>query len=111
MVAGTTRRSLLVAGAGLAVAGCGSQEREVPPDAELLAPSLAAALALADAYERAGGRLGRELAQQRIRRGGDDVVLLPAPRQQRHGAAGEQRAPRHHQTVESRFSISSTGRV
>jgi hypothetical protein len=59
-----TRRGLLLAGAGagLAVAGCGSQEREVPPDAELLAPSLAAALALADAYERAGGRLGRDLA-------------------------------------------------
>ena len=43
------------------VAGCGAPE-EPPPDAELLAPSLAAALALADAYERAGGRIGRALA-------------------------------------------------
>ena len=42
-------------GAGLVVAGCGAPE-EPPPDAELLAPSLAAALALAGAYERAGGR-------------------------------------------------------
>jgi len=55
-----TRRGLLLAGAGLVVAGCGAPE-EPPPDAELLAPSLAAALALADAYERAGGRIGREL--------------------------------------------------
>jgi len=57
-----TRRGLLAAGAGagLVVAGCGAPE-EPPPDAELLAPSLAAALALADAYERAGGRIGREL--------------------------------------------------
>ena len=62
VVAGTaTRRGLLLAGAGLVVAGCGAPE-EPPPDAELLAPSLAAALALADAYERAGGRIGRELA-------------------------------------------------
>ena len=58
----TTRRGLLLAGAGLAVAGCGSQEQVPPPDAELLAPSLAAALALAEAYERAGGRVGRTLA-------------------------------------------------
>ena len=59
-----TRRGLLAAaaGAGLAIAGCGSQEEEPPPDAELLAPSLAAAVALADVYERAGGRLGGELA-------------------------------------------------
>ena len=56
-----SRRGLLVAGAGLALAGCGSQEQEPPPDAELLAPSLAAALALVAAYERAGGRLAREL--------------------------------------------------
>ena len=59
---GRTRRGLLAAGAGgLVVAGCGAPE-EPPPDAELLAPSLAAALALADAYERAGGRIGRALA-------------------------------------------------
>ena len=58
-----TRRGLLAAGAGagLVVAGCGAPE-EPPPDAELLAPSLAAALALAGAYERAGGRIGRALA-------------------------------------------------
>ena len=58
-----TRRDLLAAGAvgGLALAGCGAPDDEPPPDAELLAPSLAAALALADAYERAGGRIGREL--------------------------------------------------
>ncbi len=64
MVIGTPRRGLLLAGAGagLAVAGCGAPEVEHPPDAELLAPSLAAALALEGAYERAGGRLGRELA-------------------------------------------------
>ena len=59
---GTSRRGLLVAGAGLAVAGCGAPDDDVSPDAELLAPSLAAALALADAYERAGGRVGRTLA-------------------------------------------------
>jgi len=57
----TTRRGLLAAGAALGLAGCGAPE-EPPPDAELLAPSLAAALSLAAAYERAGGRLGRELA-------------------------------------------------
>jgi len=51
----------LAAGAALGLAGCGAPE-EPPPDAELLAPSLAAALALAGAYERAGGRIGRALA-------------------------------------------------
>jgi hypothetical protein len=52
-----TRRSLLAAaGAGaLAAAGCGAPE-EPPPDAELLAPALAAALALADAYDALGAR-------------------------------------------------------
>jgi len=57
-VVGTiSRRALLAAGAGsaLAVAACGAPE-EPPPDAELLAPSLAAALALAAAYERRGDR-------------------------------------------------------
>jgi hypothetical protein len=60
-----TRRGLLAAGAGagLVAAGCGAQE-EPPPDAELLAPSLAAALALADAYGRAPGTLARELAER-----------------------------------------------
>ena len=59
-----TRRGLLAAGAvgGLALAGCGAPDEEPPPDAELLAPSLAVATALADAYEQAGGRLGDELA-------------------------------------------------
>jgi hypothetical protein len=61
VVGGTTRRGLLVAGAALGLAGCGAPE-EPPRDAELMAPSLAAALALEAAYERAGGRLGRELA-------------------------------------------------
>ena len=61
MVDTGTRRGLLTAGAALALAGCGAPEQP-PADAELLAPSLAAALALAAAYERAGGRLGRELA-------------------------------------------------
>ena len=64
MVGPVSRRGLLGAGAvaGLALAGCGTPDDEPPPDAELLGPSLAAALALADAYERAGGRLGAELA-------------------------------------------------
>ena len=57
----STRRGLLGAAAVLGLAGCGAPE-EPPPDAELLAPSLAAALALAGAYERAGGRIGRALA-------------------------------------------------
>ena len=62
MVGGTsTRRGLLAAGAVLGLVGCGAPD-EPPPDAELLAPSLAAALALAGAYERAGGRIGRALA-------------------------------------------------
>jgi len=71
-----SRRVLLAAGAGLALAGCGDTEREPPPDVDLLAPSLAAALALAAAYERAGGRLGRALAArerdhaQRLREAG-----------------------------------------
>ena len=63
MVGTLSRRRLLAAGAaaGLGVAGCGAAD-EPPPDAELLAPSLAAARALAAAYEQAGGRVGRELA-------------------------------------------------
>jgi hypothetical protein len=82
-----TRRGLLAAGAGagLVVAGCGAPE-EPPPDAELLAPSLAAALALAGAYERAGGRVGRELAgraQGHVRRlrdaGAKAGALAPRP--------------------------------
>ena len=60
--AGTRRAFLAAAGAGALVAsGCGAPA-EPPPDADLLAPSLAAALALASAYEALGGRLGRELA-------------------------------------------------
>jgi len=64
VVATVSRRGLLAAGAGagLALAGCDLQEEEPPPDSELLAPSLAAAVALAGLYERAGGRLGGELA-------------------------------------------------
>jgi hypothetical protein len=47
----------------LVVAGCGAEEEPpLPSDADLLAPSLAVALALAATYERAGGALGRELA-------------------------------------------------
>ena len=61
MVGPRTRRGLLAAGAALGLAGCGAPE-EPPPDADLLAPSLAAALALVDVYERAGGRIGRALA-------------------------------------------------
>ena len=85
-VTGTTRRGLLAAGAGagLVVAGCGAPE-EPPPDAELLAPSLAAAIALADAYERAGGRIGRELAvrerahAERLRAAGAGEARAPEP--------------------------------
>jgi hypothetical protein len=61
-VVSSRRAFLAAAGAGaLAVAGCGARE-DPPPDAELLAPSLAAALALADAYEALGGDLARRLA-------------------------------------------------
>jgi hypothetical protein len=59
----TTRRAFLAAGAGgaaLLAAGCGAPA-EPPPDADLLAPSLAASLALASAYDALGGKLGREL--------------------------------------------------
>jgi hypothetical protein len=59
----TTRRGLLAAGAGaglLAAAGCGPPD-DPPPDAELLRAPLEAELALVEAYERVGGRLGREL--------------------------------------------------
>ena len=59
-----TRRGLLAAGAGERAWSwrAAALPEEPPPDAELLAPSLAAALALAGAYERAGGRIGRALA-------------------------------------------------
>ena len=59
----TTRRAFLAAGAGgaLLAAGCGAPA-EPPPDADLLAPSLAAALSLASAYDALGGKLGRQLA-------------------------------------------------
>ena len=86
MVVGTTRRGVLLAGAGLALAGCGAPDDEPPPDAELLAPSLAAALALADAYERAGGWVGRTLAARargHVRRlraaGARDGARKPTP--------------------------------
>ena len=108
-------------------AGCGASCGR-PPSAATAAASLRGALAaLADTSrtvprprrraprQLAGGghqrALGRELAQHRVGRRGDDLLLLPAPRQQRDRAAGEQRPPGHHQTVESRFSISSTGSV
>ena len=82
----TTRRGLLGAAAVLGLAGCGAPE-EPPPDADLLAPSLAAALALADAYERAGGRIGRQLAArerehaERLRAAGaaGDAARLQVP--------------------------------
>ena len=79
-----TRRGLLAAGAMLSLAGCGAPD-EPPSDADLLAPSLAAALALASAYERAGGRIGRALAArerehaQRLRAAGArDGARAPA---------------------------------
>jgi len=86
VVGPVSRRGLLGAGAaaGLALAGCGVSDDEPPPDAELLAPSLAAALALVDAYERIGGRLGRELGArerehvQRLRAVGVSKAEAPA---------------------------------
>ena len=65
---------------------------------------------------RGGGQrtLGGERGEQHVGglRDGLSLVLLPAPREQRSRAPREeQRAPGHHQTVESRFSISSTGSV
>ena len=98
-----TRRGVLaaVAAAGLGAAGCGTPDDEPPPDAELLAPSLAAAVALAEAYGRAGGRLGGELAARER-----------AHAERLRGAGDQQAAAAdYHQTVESRFSISSTGLV
>ena len=75
----------------MALAGCGAPDDEPPPDADLLAPSLAATLALADAYERAGGRVGRTLAareREHVRRlrdaGARSGARAPTP-----GVAGE----------------------
>jgi hypothetical protein len=103
---GWSRRGLLVAGAGLALAGCGDEEPAPPPDADLLAPSLAAALALASVYERAGGRLGRELAArerdhaQRLRdagaRGGAEAPKAPDGPPLEVALALEQAAMRAH---------------
>ena len=82
MVGTVTRRGLLAAGAVMGMAGCGAPE-EPPPDAELLAPSLAAALALAEAYDRAGGRIGRTLAARerehadRLRAAGAGTAAAP----------------------------------
>ena len=84
----TTRRGLLAAGAvaGLGVAGCGAPDDEPAPDADLLAPSLAASVALAEAYERAGGRVGDALAgreREHVRRlrdaGAREGARQPAP--------------------------------
>ena len=105
--------------------GCGASCGRPPSAATAAASRSAASRARADTSRAVpaappdtpiahAGRqraLGRELAQQRVGRRGDDLLFLAATRQQRSRAAGEQGPPGHHQTVESRFSISSTGSV
>jgi hypothetical protein len=85
----TTRRALLAAGAGsaLAVAGCGAPE-EPPPDSELLAPSLAAALVLAAAYEQRGNRAfaAREREHAARLRAVGARAGAPEPATSAHGA-------------------------
>jgi len=52
---------LLAAGGAVLLAGCGADAEPPPPDAELLGAVLAYERALASAYERVPGRVGREL--------------------------------------------------
>ena len=72
MVSATRRGLFAAAGAGaLLAAGCGAPE-EPPPDAELLGALVPLELALADAYERAGGWPAEQLAP----RARDNAQLL-----------------------------------
>jgi hypothetical protein len=60
---------------------------------------------------REGHLRGLQLQREQVGAVRAGVLLGPAAGEQRRGAARQQRAATYHQTVESRFSISSTGRV
>ena len=67
MVGGAgTRRGLLVASAGaaVAVAGCGSTEKAPPPEPQLLGAIAAPLRALPAVYEQVPGTVGGELGQR-----------------------------------------------
>jgi hypothetical protein len=84
-----TRRALFAAAGAGALAGCGAPE-EPPPDAELLAPSLAAALALAGAYDQLGERrlAAREREQAGRLRAAGARSGAPAPAATASGLTG-----------------------
>jgi hypothetical protein len=84
------RGFLAAAGAGaLVAAGCGAPD-EPPPDADLLAPALAAALALASAYDRLGERklAARERDHAGRLRAAGARAGAPAPRATASGLDG-----------------------
>ena len=109
------RLELVPAGTGLGRAGLRraservAQAGDVPPPLGCQRLAHAAAQPLVGGHQR---QLDRQRAAEQLGVRRDRLLLVPAAGQQQSRAGGDQRTPGdHHQTVESRFSISSTGRV